>query len=107
MLTFPIWGWFKEQLKTNWLKKQPARFKNLEFEDTKKYNEYYRFILYGLVWGLFMFVIMGLFLPLIEGNEITWTLIIIDIITWTITGIALGFGLKYFLYRKGGKQESK
>jgi predicted RNA-binding Zn-ribbon protein involved in translation (DUF1610 family) len=107
MLTFPIWGWFKVRLKANWLKKQPTRFENLEFEDTEKYNEYYRFILYGLGFALFMFVINSLFVPLAEGNAITWASIIFDIITWIIIGIALGLGLKYYSYRKGGKQKSQ
>ncbi len=56
----------------------------------------------GLLWGLFMFVIMTFVWPAIEGDEISLKRILIGIPIWLIGGIGFGYSM-----RKNYKPEKK
>lgn len=49
----------------------------------------------GLVWGAFMFGIMTIMWPLIDGDEITVKSVIVGIIIWTIGGLAFGWSMRH------------
>ena len=51
-------------------------------------------IIYGLSWGAFMFVIMTIGFPYFEGETITLKSLLIGIVVWTIGGLAFGFIMK-------------
>ena len=51
-ITFPIWGWFRRSLKEKWLRKQPARYKNIKLEIPEIKNTTKHWLKIGLVWGL-------------------------------------------------------
>ncbi len=48
----------------------------------------------GLSWGLFMFVIMTIIWPLIDGEGINMKRIIVGLIIWTLGGLAFGWTMK-------------
>lgn len=100
-ITFPIWGWFKEDLKRKWLEKQPKRYENVDV--TKVVNPFKGrgWIRTGLVWGLMMFVMMTFIFPLIDGREITMVDILIGVPVWAIGGLLFGYSMKYFSNKKG------
>ncbi|WKD85788.1 hypothetical protein KCTC32516_01134 [Polaribacter huanghezhanensis] len=56
----------------------------------------------GLLWGLFMFVIMTFVWPAIVGDEISLKRILIAIPIWILGGIIFGYTM-----RKNYKEEKK
>lgn len=93
-LTFPVWIWFKDKLKDNWLKKQPDRYKNLELDNESNPFEGFGWIRKGLFWGVFMYVFMTFMIPLIYGEGITLRKALIGIPFWTIGGLGYGYTMK-------------
>lgn len=99
-LTFPIWGWFSDTLKKNWLKNQPKRFKNLDLQNTPNPFDKKNWIKTGLIWGIIMFTIMSVLFSYLEGTEITFKTFLINLITWTIGGIFFSYSMKLFYNSK-------
>jgi hypothetical protein len=48
----------------------------------------------GLIWGLFMFVSMTFISPLLKGNEITLSDVLISIPVWVLAGLGFGYAMK-------------
>lgn len=96
-VTYPIWVWFQKKLKNKWLEKQPERFTNLNFNKQPNPYEGNGWIKQGLSWGLFMFVTMTFVLPLIQGDKITLSGILIGIPIWTLASIVFGYTMKSLL----------
>lgn len=93
-LTFPVWIWFKDRLKNNWLKKQPARYRNLDVENVPNPFEGYGWVRQGLFWGTLMYVFMTFIFPLIDREEITLRNALIGIPIWTVAGLGFGYTMK-------------
>jgi len=93
-VTSPIWIWFKDKWKNNWLQKQPDRYKNLDLENVPNPFEGYGWVRQGLSWGLFMYVFMTFLFPLIDGDGVTLRKVIIGIPIWIIAGLAFGYTMK-------------
>lgn len=93
-ITFPIWGWFKRDLKQSWLKKQPDRFKNSKIKTYQNPFQGKGWIKQGLMWGAFMFVFMTFIFPFIDGSKITWISVLVAIPIWIIGGLVFGFWMK-------------
>src|SRR5688500_6555456 len=55
-ITYPIWGWFRKQLKKNWLGDQPKRFVNLKFRTIKNPYDNGAWIYRGVSYGMWMFL---------------------------------------------------
>lgn len=102
ILTYPIWGWFKDDLKQKWLSRQPQRYTDLEIEVGQVEYEDYNWIKSGLVWGALMFVIMT---PLFYffGTEISLYSIAFQLSIWALGGLLFGYLMKLFLGKKGTK----
>ena len=49
----------------------------------------------GFAWGLFMFLIMTIVWPLIDGDEITVKSVIVGIIIWAVAGLAFGWSMRH------------
>ncbi len=93
-VTFPIWVWFKDKWKKNWLDIQPSRYKNLDLENVPNPFDGYGWIKKGLYWSLFMFVFMTFLYPIIKGESITLKHAHIDIPVWIIGGLLFGYIMK-------------
>ena len=100
-LTFPIWGWFRNTLKQNWLDKQPDRYKSINLEIAEKKNSTKNWLKSGLFFGLFMFVFMVILYPLIKGEAITQKSIFIGIPLCLIGGFGWGYTMKIWMNKKG------
>lgn len=100
-LTFPIWGWFRKSLKKKWLEKQPERYKNINLDVPENKNTTEHWLISGIVFGLFMFIIMVVIIPIIKGETITIKNIIIGIPLWTIGGLAWGYLMKLWMNKQG------
>ncbi|MDD3078811.1 MAG: hypothetical protein PHH37_06875 [Paludibacter sp.] len=98
ILTVPIWIWFVKKWKERWLKEQPKRFENLKIEEIKYENGSWLKI--GFAWSGIMFILMTIINPLITGEEITLTMILIGIPIWTIAGLGFGYTMKYLNFTK-------
>ncbi len=93
-LTFPIWYWFKNSWKKSWLEKQPARYRNLDLDNVPNPFEGYAWIKQGLYWGIWMYVLMTLLFPIINGEKLTFINALIGIPIWTIGGLGFGYTMK-------------
>lgn len=103
-LTYPIWIWFKDKWKNNWLQKQPARYNNLDLENVPNPFEGYGWVRQGLYWGAFMFIFMTLTSPLIDGGGITLKKVLFEIPFWAIGGLGYGYIIKKLI---NGKSKPK
>jgi len=99
-LTYPIWCWFKEDLKQKWLSRQPQRYADLEIGTGQSEYECYNWVKTGLVWGALMFIIMTPFFYLL-GDKMSLFNIITWLILWTGGGLVLGYAMKLYLGKKG------
>ena len=100
-VTFPIWFWFKDKWKAEWLEKQNVRFSkplNLALSEPE-----YLWWHSGLIWGFLMYVSMVIVLPLIKGENITQKGLLIGIPLWTVGGLLFGYTMK----RINGKRKEK
>ena len=102
-ITFPIWGWFKKDLKNTWLKKQPQRFENSDFKTIKNPFRNKGWIKLGLGWGSFMFIFMTFIFPLISGSKITILSVIVAIPIWIMAGLLFGYAMKKIMNKKLSK----
>lgn len=103
-LTFPVWIIFKDKWKSDWLQRQPERYKNLDLENVPNPYENYGWLKVGFSWGLYMFVFMTLTSPFIQDEPITIKKVIFNFIWWMTLG-ALGFG--YLVKLINGKSNAK
>lgn len=101
LVTFPIWGWFRKTLKQNWLNKQPERYKNLNLDFREEKNTTKNWLKFGLSWGLLMYIITILIMPLINQTEITQRSLLTGIPLWLIGGLAWGYTMKIWMNKKG------
>jgi len=95
-LTFPIWYWFKDKWKAQWLEKQRIRFAkslNLELQNFTWWKV-------GLKFGAWMYVVMVLLFPLIEGESITIHKLTTGAIFWIIGGLVFGLWMKFIAVRR-------
>lgn len=106
-LTFPIWIWFKDKWKSYWLQKQPDRYKNLDLENLPNPYEGYGWVKQGLIFGASMYVVMTLFLPLMQGEGITFRKTLIGIPIWTIGGLGFGYTMKLTNGKSKPKTQTK
>ena len=60
-------------------------------------------VVLGLVWGIFMFLFMGIAVPMAENDTIVFPGVLIKLVVWLISG--LGYG--YFMYRWGGLKKKE
>ena len=97
-LTFPVWFWFKDKRKAKWLEEQHVKFSkplNLTYSEPKK-----QWLRAGLLFGLFMFIIMEILYPLIQGENLTKKGLLTGIITWTLAGFLFAFMTKIINIKK-------
>ena len=97
-LTFPIWFWFKDRLKEKWLEEQKAKFSkplNLTYSESR--DQWWRA---GLFFGFIMYVFNTILNPLVEGENITLTGLLIGIPIWTIVGFLFGYTMKFINRKK-------
>ena len=107
VVTFPIWGWFRNSLKGSWLKKQPARFANID--TTKILNPYEGrgWIKEGLSFGFFMYLFMVIFMPLISEHQLTLKSVLVGIPAWIVGGIGFGFIMRLMMNKKENNKTAK
>lgn len=96
-ITFPIWGWFKKGLKAKWLENQPQRYENNVIEEIQNPFDKKSWIKTGLSWGLFMFLIMTVAYPYLDGREITLKSLCLGLVIWAIGGLGFGYTMKVFM----------
>ncbi|MCB0636933.1 MAG: hypothetical protein KDC54_09975 [Lewinella sp.] len=99
--TYPLWGWFRRPLRESWLRRQPARFAQLDLESVPDPFAGRGWIAQGLSWGLFMFVVMTFLFPPLIGDPITGRSILVGIPIWALGGLGFGYSMKWFMGRKG------
>jgi hypothetical protein len=95
-LTFPIWYWFKDKWKAEWLEEQRIKFSkplNLELPNFTWWKV-------GLKWGAWMYVVLTLILPLIMGESITVHKLISGFFFWVVAGLVFGLWIKFIAVRR-------
>jgi hypothetical protein len=106
VISYPVWGWFKESLKQYWMDKQPDRFKNITFEIPEKLKSNKFWMRYGLMFGLLMYVLNVILFPLAMDEEIRIIELIIGIPIWFLFGLGIGYMNRTFFNRKGRNRKS-
>ena len=97
-LTFPIWFWFKDSWKAKWLEKQKVKFsKPLDLTYTEQKTQW---LLMGLLFGFFMYVLFAIIFPLIDGTGITQRGLLILLPICVAGGLVFGFAMKVIIGKK-------
>ena len=78
----------------------------MENQPKTKFGKH-RWLLFGLLWGLLMFVFMGILVPLIDGRELTAKWILISLVTWMVTGLIFGYANKWWAGRQKRKNNQE
>jgi hypothetical protein len=97
-ITYPLWFWYKDNLKQRWLRMQKKRFSGRQIrmlDFSKKL-----WLIIGLIWGAIMFLTMNL----IDGN---FENPIKDLITWLVGGLIFGGLMMLFMGYKTKKAQLK
>ena len=105
-LTFPIWFWFKGKWKERWLEKQKIRFSkplNLAYSEPTTPQ----WLLAGMVFGVFMYVLMEILFPLIQGESLTQKRLLIGIPAWLIGGLIFGLITKWLNRKRKMKTQTE
>ena len=100
IITYPIWGWFRESLKAKWMNTQRVRFSKEMVLNQKDVN-WWRI---GLSFGLFMYIFMSVLYPLVMGEGLDKVELLIGIPIWTIAGLGFGFWMKKMTGKARAKQ---
>lgn len=97
-VTYPLWFWWIDKWKSNWLAKQPARYENIDVQEitVSKTN----WVKAGLLYGSIMFILMTFLFPLVMGEAITIKSILIAIPIWVIAGLLCVLLLKWWMGKR-------
>ena len=106
VMTFPIWGWFKNSMKNKWLERQPKRYENIDIKHISNPFNKKSWVKTGLVWGAFMFLTMSIGLPYFEGQEITLKTILLELVIWTIGGLGYDYTIKLYVNKTISKKKN-
>ncbi len=90
VLTFPVWYWFKDRWKQDWLKTQEVKFSKPLVLTQPEFKWWY----VGLRFAFFMFVITSLFNYVFFREEFTWKSLFLDSVSWIIGGLIFGIVMK-------------
>ena len=101
-LTYPLWFWWVDRWKRNWLQKQPERYANIntEYIGYKKSNWWKA----GAIWGLLMYMVMTPLTPLITNQPFRIEFALISIQVYAFGGLLFGLGMKLMMLKKSGKR---
>lgn len=99
-VTAPLWWWFRDALKNAWLKRQPARYANLDLSNLTFART--SWLATGAGFGGFMFLFYILFDPWLYGGTLTIQKILGALLSSTIAGLLFGLTMKFFLGKRGG-----
>ncbi len=99
-LTFPIWGWFRRSMKAKWLEKQPKRYENIDLDHVPNSYEKKTWVKTGLSWGAFMFGVMSIIFPYIEGKKITLLSLGLGLVIWSFCGLMFGYSMNVLMNKK-------
>ena len=94
IITFPLWGWFKDDLKQRWLEHQANKFDGRS-PKLKHYNDV-SWTKIGAQWGGGMFLLFCGISLVIDPSNYLYT-ITTNLIIWGAAGFAFGAGMKYWL----------
>ncbi len=100
VITFPIRIFFWDKWKQHWLRVQPARYRHIRLEKITNPYAGAGWIRQGLYFGIFMYLVMDLILPLIEGEKITLNRLLLGMIVWILGGLFYGYLMKLFTGRR-------
>lgn len=103
ILTYPLWGWFADDLKERWLQKQPQRFQEGNIENIT--HKEVSWIKMGAQFGGTMFLLFCGFQILLNPSEYL-RLLLINIPIWAIGGLTFGYVMKYWMNTKGQEASS-
>jgi hypothetical protein len=101
VVTFPVWGLFRNMLKDYWLKKQPARYANIDINKTTNHFSDARWVKSGLGFGLIMFLGLDIAAPYLVGQADTITNLLPKAVIWTVAGLGFGYFMMKYLGTKG------
>ena len=60
-------------------------------------NSWKYWIISGLVWGIFMIIVMNFIYPLFSGQEITWNHVLKSIPIYLVGGLLFGATMKFYM----------
>jgi hypothetical protein len=97
-ITYPLWGWFKDDLKEQWKANQPARYEDVDTE----YPQYEdaSWIKMGLIFG-------GIIFAIFAGTELLWgsdhltEALLMALGSSTAAGLVFGLVMRYWMGLKG------
>lgn len=106
-LTAPLWLFFRHSLKRKWLSRQPGRFQKIDVNANPDPYPLANWIPNSLSWGLWMFLLIGILVPLAERQPLKPKELLVEIIWWILGGFLYGYFLKLWYGRQKRKGKLK
>lgn len=100
VLTFPLWGWFRNKLKAKWLEIQPKRYQNIDLESVMLDFKGKNWILTGVILGVLMFLLPGLILPFVRGESLTVQRLLSELTVFIVAGLSLSYAIKLYYFQR-------
>jgi len=100
VLTFPLWGWFKNKLKAKWLEMQPKRYQKINLESVMLEYKGRNWILTGVIWGVLMFLLLDLILPFFRGESLIVKRLLLDLTLLIVSGLGLSYAIKAYYFQR-------
>ncbi len=99
LLSSPLWIWFARPLKARWLKQQPQRYAHAQVDMRNPFDGK-NWLSSALAWGGFMFLLMGIIIPVFQGEVLDTKNLAVSLLLWALAGLAFGYTMKLFLGRR-------
>lgn len=100
-LTFPEWGWFKDDLKKKWLIRQPERYVYVELNSDQEAYEGFNWVITGPTWAAIMFILSTFIFYLVGTFKLSINNIAVSALGCIAGGILFDYAMKLFMGKKG------
>ena len=102
-ITYPLWGWFSDNIRQQWLAKQPARYENTGTEYPQYENT--PWVKIGLTFAGIAFIAAA-GMQVILGSEQLIESLLISLASSAVGGLIFGLIMKYWMGRRGHPTEN-
>jgi len=106
-ITFPVWIWFKNTWKRQWLSKQAARYAHLDLQHIPNRYAGLGWIKEGISWAFFTYLLVEILFPLIMHENYQLKKLLLSIPLWLLGGLGYGYTLKLINGKKRTEIKTK
>lgn len=78
---------------------QPKRYQDIDLESVMLEYKGKNWIWTGVIWGVLMFLLLGLILPFFKGESLTIQRLLLEWTLFIIAGLGLSYAIKVYYFQ--------